>query len=116
MATRYPTTRERQAIQQHADAGDESAKNYLKLLDVCTSVLESSNGITLARGLVGEHNDTYGEAIDDALSDIMPIAYELATMGWASLKFYVPSEILIEQDMVEAIHEEALGEEEEPEG
>jgi hypothetical protein len=98
MGTLYPTNQERQAIQHHADAGDASAKKYLKLLDACTSILESSNGISMARGLMGEHDDTYMEAIDDALSELMPIVYEAATMGWQSLSFYVPQEILIEED------------------
>jgi hypothetical protein len=43
MGTRHPTPRERLAIQQRADAGDESAQNYLKLLDGCQHILESSN-------------------------------------------------------------------------
>jgi hypothetical protein len=88
MATLYPTQQERNLIQQAAKAGDESAATYLQLLDVCTLVLETSNGITLARGLVGEHNDTYGEAIDDALSELVPVILDVAAGSWDSLRFY----------------------------
>jgi len=52
MSTPYPSERERAAIQRHADAGDKSAREYLELLDACMQVLEASNGITLARGMV----------------------------------------------------------------
>ncbi len=92
MSTPYPSERERAAIQRHADAGDKSAREYLELLDACMQVLEASNGITLARGMVGEHNDVYGQAIDDALSDLMPVIYKISANGWASLKWYVPRE------------------------
>lgn len=92
MATLYPTDRERAAIKQRADAGDTSAANYLKLLDACTNILESSNGIAMARGMLGEHNDVYGEAIDDALSDLVPVIVEIAAGGWESLKFYAPGD------------------------
>jgi hypothetical protein len=93
MGTRYPTAQERAAIQQSADKGDTSAaKNYLKLLDACTSILESSNGISLARGLVGEHNDVYGQAIDDALSELVPVILDIAAGGWESLRFYARPE------------------------
>jgi hypothetical protein len=88
MGTQHPTLRERAAIKFRADQGDESAQNYLKLLDGCTSILESSNGISLARGLSGEHDDTYGEAIDDALSELVPLILEIAAGGWDSLRFY----------------------------
>lgn len=90
MATLYPTNRERLAIQRSADAGDTSAADYLKLLDACTQVLEGSNGIALARGFVGEHNDVYGHAVDDALSDLVPVIVAIAAGGWESLKFYAP--------------------------
>jgi hypothetical protein len=92
MGTPHPSDQERRAIQRRADQGDESAKNYLELLDVCTRTLEGSNGISLARGMMGEHDDTYGEAIDDALSELMPIIYKCAAGGWESLKYYVPEE------------------------
>jgi hypothetical protein len=92
MGTEHPTDLERHAIQQRATAGDESARNYLELLDICTQVLEASNGISLARGLVGEHDDVYGQAIDDALSDLMPVIYKVSANGWESLKCYVPRE------------------------
>jgi hypothetical protein len=92
MGTRYPTAQERAAIQRNADAGDTSAANYLKLLDACTSILESSNGVSLARGLTGEHDDTYGEAIDDALSELVPVILDMAAGGWESLRFYARPE------------------------
>lgn len=91
MGTKYPTQTERSRIQASADAGDESARNYLKLLDKLVDILESSNGITLARGLMGEHDDVYGEAIDDALAELMPVVLEIAAGGWESLRFYAPS-------------------------
>src|SRR6266550_4880044 len=93
MATLYPTNQERRAIERSANAGDESAKNYLKLLDVCTEILENSNGISLARGMLGEHNDVYGQAIDDALSELIPVAIEIAAGGWESLQFYAPPDV-----------------------
>lgn len=92
MAEQYPTYRDRKAIQQSANAGDTSARDYLKLLDICTQVLESSNGISLARGMVGEHNDVYGHAIDDALSELMPVIFEICAGGWDGLKYYVPTQ------------------------
>ena len=92
MGTPYPTNQERDAIARHATAGDESAGQYLALLNACEMVLEASNGISLARGMVGEHNDVYGQAIDDALSDLMPVIYGIAAGGWEGLKFYVPDE------------------------
>lgn len=92
MATLYPTDRERRAIKRSADAGDESAKNYLTLIDACTQVLENSNGIALARGFVGEHNDVYGHAIDDALSELVPVILDVAAGGWESLRFYARPE------------------------
>lgn len=88
-----PSNKERAAIQARANAGDKSAKNYLELLDACIQVLQGSNGISLARGLVGEHNDVYGSAIDDALSELMPTIFKVAAAGWESLKFYVPEEM-----------------------
>ncbi len=93
MATLYPTSAEYASIQASAGAGDESAKHYLELLDVCTQVLEASNGISLARGLVGEHDDVYGEAIDDALSELMPVICKVAEGGWEELKWYVPDSL-----------------------
>ena len=92
MGTEHPTDRERRAIQHIAIHGDESARHYLELLDVCTQVLEASNGISLARGMVGEHNDVYSQAIDDALSELMPVIYKISANGWESLKWYVPRE------------------------
>lgn len=94
MATLYPTDRERAAIQRSADKGDESARDYLKLLDACTQILEGSNGISLARGMLGEHNDVYGQAIDDALSELVPVVLDIAAGGWESLKFYARPEQL----------------------
>lgn len=88
MATLHPTDRERAAIKRSADAGDESARGYLKLLDTLTEILENSNGISLARGMVGEHNDVYGHAIDDALSELIPVCVEIAAGGWEGLQFY----------------------------
>lgn len=90
--TQYPTERERRAIQARADQGDESARDYLELLDACRQVLEGSNGISLARGMLGEHNDVYGQAIDDALSELVPVVYKVCAGGWQSLKYYVPRE------------------------
>lgn len=103
MATLYPTARERAAIQRSADAGDSSAANYLMLLDACTQILENSNGIAMARGLVGEHNDTYGHAVDDALSELVPVILDVAAGGWKSLRFYarpeqVPSETIPDKE------------------
>lgn len=92
MGTSYPTDRERQAIQARADKGDESARDYLELLDTLTHVLEGSNGISLARGMVGEHNDVYAAAIDDALSELVPVIYRICAGGWQGLKWYVPRE------------------------
>jgi hypothetical protein len=92
MGTLHPTDRERQAIQRRADQGDESARDYLELLDTCIHVLEGSNGISLARGMVGEHNDVYGQAIDDALSELMPVLFRIAAGGWDGLKWYVPQD------------------------
>jgi hypothetical protein len=103
MGTRYPTHQETRAIRETANAGDTSAANYLKLLDACIAVLEASNGITLARGLVGEHDDVYGHAIDDALSDLVPVIVEIAAGGWESLKFYAP--VLESPEEGEAIDE-----------
>jgi hypothetical protein len=93
MGTPYPTESERKAIQASANRGDESARQYLELLDACMHILEGSNGISLARGLVGEHNDVYGQAIDDALSELMPVVFRISPGGWDSLKWYVPEEI-----------------------
>lgn len=92
MGTPYPTDKEREAIARHATAGDESAGQYLALLNACEMVLEASNGISLARGMVGEHNDVYGQAIDDALSDLMPVIFSVAAGGWEGLKCYVPEQ------------------------
>jgi hypothetical protein len=92
MGTEHPTDKERQAIQYSAIHGDESARNYLELIDACTQLLENTNGISAARGMVGEHNDIYGQAIDDALADLMPVIYKISANGWESLKYYVPRE------------------------
>jgi len=92
MATLHPSERELAHIRKHAEAGDESAKDYLELLDACTQVLETSNGISLARGLIGEHDDVYGHAIDDALAELMPVIYKIAAGGWEGLKWYVPNQ------------------------
>lgn len=90
MGTLYPTEAERQAIKKSAVAGDKSAQHYLELLDTMTNVLENSNGIAMARGIAGEHNDVYGHAIDDALSELMPVIFSAAAGGWEGLKWYVP--------------------------
>jgi len=90
MGTLYPTNREYAAIKERADAGDKSATDYLKLLDACKDVLEASNGIAMARGMLGEHNDVYGHAIDDALGDLMPVIVEICAGGWEGLKWYAP--------------------------
>lgn len=92
MGTEHPTDKERQAIQYSAIHGDESARNYLELIDACTQLLENTNGISAARGMVGEHEDVYGHAIDDALADLMPVIYKISANGWESLKYYVPRE------------------------
>lgn len=92
MGTPYPTENERKAIKSRADKGDKSAQDYLDLLDVCQRTLEGSNGISLARGMVGEHNDVYGKAVDDALGELMPVIYRIAAGGWDGLKWYVPEE------------------------
>jgi hypothetical protein len=98
MATLHPTAQERRAIQNSAIHGDESARNFLELIDACTQILEGTNGISLARGMVGEHNDVYGEAIDDALSELMPVIYKISATGWESLKYYVPQEMQAEKE------------------
>jgi hypothetical protein len=92
MATLYPTDRERREIKRSADAGDKSAADYLKLLDVLTETLENSNGVAAARGLMGEHDDVYGHAVDDALADLVPTILDVAAGGWESLKFYARPE------------------------
>lgn len=92
MSTPHPSEQEQAAIQRHADAGDKSASEYLELLDACTLVLEASNGISLARGMLGEHNDVYGHAIDSALAQLVPVIYKIAAGGWQGLKWYVPRE------------------------
>ncbi len=51
-------------------------------------MLETSHGITLARGLMGERDDVYGHAIDDALAELVPVILDIATGGWESLRFY----------------------------
>ena len=61
-------------------------------MDILTDILEGSNGVTLARGLAGEHDDIYGEAIDDALSELVPVIVEIAVGGWESLKVYAPTQ------------------------
>lgn len=94
MGTPFPTERERKAIQQSADKGDTSARDYLKLLDIFIHIMEGSNGISLARGMVGEHNDVYGQAIDDALSELVPVVLDIAAGGWESLQFYARSDQL----------------------
>lgn len=93
MGTPYPTGRERKVIQASADQGDKSARHYLELLDTCIHILEGSNGISQARGLAGEHDDVYGQAIDDALSELMPVVFRISADGWDSLKWYVPEEM-----------------------
>ena len=93
MGTLYPTERERRAIQKSADQGDESARDYLDLLNACTQVREGSNGVSLARAFVGEHDDVYGQSVDDALSELMPVIFRVSAGGWDSLKFYVPEEM-----------------------
>jgi hypothetical protein len=90
--TSYPSAGEYRAIRRRADKGDESARDYLELLNICIHVLEGSNSISLARGMVGEHNDVYGQAIDDALSHLMPVLFKIAAGGWDGLKWYVPEE------------------------
>lgn len=92
MGTPYPTEQEHAAIKRSAKSGDKSASQYLELIDTCTRVLESTNGISLARGMVGEHNDVYSHAIDDALGELMPVIFQCAAGGWEGLKWYVPDE------------------------
>ena len=92
MATFYFTSQERASIKRRADAGDTSAQDYLELLDALTQVLESSNGISLACGLVVEHNDVYFYAIDDALSELMLVILKVTAGGWESLKWYAPDD------------------------
>jgi hypothetical protein len=92
MGTQHPSDQERRAIQARAKQGDESARDYLELLDTCIQILENSNGISLARGMLGEHNDVYGQAIDDALSELMPVIFRISAGGWDSLKYYVPAD------------------------
>jgi hypothetical protein len=91
--TQHPGPQERRAIQASADKGDTSARDYLELLNTCIHVLEGSNGISLARGMVGEHNDVYSQAVDDALSELMPVIFRISAAGWESLKWYVPQEL-----------------------
>ena len=92
MGTPYPTDEETSAIARHAQSGDVAAGQYLALLNACEMVLEGSNGISLARGMVGEHNDIYAQAIDGALSELMPDIFACveSSGGLESLKWYVP--------------------------
>lgn len=90
MATAHPSDAEVARIQHHADAGDTSAQDYLDLLKACTMVLEASNGISFARGMVGKHNDVYGQALDDALAELMPVIIKIAAGNWEGLKSYGP--------------------------
>ncbi len=99
MGTPYPTESELRAIKRRADQGDKSAKHYLELLDVCTQVLSNSDGISLARGMVGEHNDIYGQAIDDALSELMPVICKISAGGWEGLKYYAPDSTINESEL-----------------
>lgn len=92
MGTPYPTPRERAAIKRSADAGDTSARDYLKLLDTFIHIMEGSNGIAQARGLMGEHDDVYGHAVDDALAELVPVVLDIAAGGFESLRFYARSD------------------------
>lgn len=106
MGTPYPTDQERAQIARHAAAGDKSAGQYLALLNACESVLDASNGISLARGMVGKHNDVYAQAIDVALSELMPDIFVCveSSGGLESLKWYVPQ--LAPQEENEEISDE----------
>lgn len=108
MGTPYPTDKERAQIARHAQAGDKSAGQYLALLNACEMVLEGSNGISLARGMVGEHNDVYGQAIDDTLSELMPAIFACveSSGGLESLKWYVPGQEPQAQDKEDEDDEE----------
>lgn len=89
MGTPYPTDQERAQIARHAQSGDVAAGQYLALLNACESVLELSNGISLARGI---KKDAYEQAIDGALAELMPNIYGCveSSGGLESLKWYVP--------------------------
>jgi hypothetical protein len=86
------TSAELKILQRHANKGDDSAKKYLRLLEACTTLLENADGITQARGLMGEHDDVYMEAIDDALSELVPVVFEIAANGMESIKWYLPDQ------------------------
>lgn len=91
--------RERAAIQRHADAGDTSALAYLKILTACETVLAQSDGISHARGMVGEHNDIYAQAIDEAISVLMPYIFVAANVpSFNELQWYVPSLMVLDDD------------------
>jgi hypothetical protein len=42
--------------------------------------------------MLGEHNDVYAQAIDDALAALMPVIYRISAGGWDGLKYYVPAD------------------------
>jgi hypothetical protein len=79
-------------IKRHATKGDESAAKYLKLLEMCVRLLENADGVSLARGLAGEHDDVYMGAIDDALSELVPVIVEIAANGMESIQWYLPDQ------------------------
>jgi PII-like signaling protein len=84
--------RELLRIKRHAKNGDEAASKYAKLLETCIQVLDDANGVTLARGIQGEHDDTYGEAIDSALALIIPVVVDI-TGSADVVQWYLPGEV-----------------------
>lgn len=62
---------DRMRVQRDADDGDASAARLLALVDALTQAISIIEGVSAARGMVGEHDDVYGETIDEMMGTIV---------------------------------------------
>ena len=63
---------ERILVGRDAAKGDESAQRLLALVDALTQAIALTEGVGRARAVVGEHDDVYGETIDEMLGILAP--------------------------------------------
>jgi len=60
----------RMRVQRDADDGDASAARLLALVDALNQAIALTEGVGQARAMIGEHDDVYGETIDEMMGII----------------------------------------------
>jgi|SRR6185312_5031675 len=63
---------DRKRVQRDAENGDASAQRLLALVDALAQAIAITEGVGTARAMLGEHDDVYGETIDEMMGVIAP--------------------------------------------